>query len=248
MTTESIHPPKVVPNQRVAAADRLAGAAGLVFAATVIIQNALRASGPSFTAAPAAVTAYFADHRAAGLIPLGLFPVGMIALLGFAAGIWVRAAGDSRSRWWASLGALAVVTIAGLFAVVNIIEIVIAAQGGQLASSPEVVRSLWTIHSAAFGLNLAAIAIALLGLSRAAGAARLIPRTLAVLALPAAGCLLVAAIFTVAIVNGGAWLYLGYLGFAVWGIFLVAAGISLISGRPAPPAVSAGSPSRPSGR
>ncbi|MGH3601773.1 MAG: hypothetical protein ACRDQH_16100 [Pseudonocardiaceae bacterium] len=232
MVTESIEAPTVIPNRRILSADRLAGAGGIVFAVTVIIQNVVRAGGPSFTATPATVAAYFADHRAAGLLPLGLFPLGMVALLCFAAGIRVRAR-DLQSRWWASVGAFAAVTIAGLFAVVNTIEIVIAAQGRELVSSPQVVRALWTIHSGAFGLNLTAIAIALLGLSRAAHAAALIPRSLAVIAVPGAACLFTAAIFTVSIVNGGKWLYLGYAGFVIWGVFLVVAGIALVTGRSA---------------
>jgi hypothetical protein len=91
-----------------------------------------------------------------------------------------------------------------------------------------VVRALWTLHSAAFGLNLAAIAVALVALSRAARAAALIPRWMFVLVLPGAGCLFVAAICTVAIAEGSHWLYLGYLGFALWAIFLVTAATALL--------------------
>jgi hypothetical protein len=229
MVAESLSAPVSVANGRVALIERLAGTGGLVFAATVLLQNVIRASGPSFTASPAAVTAYFVDHRAAGLIPLGLFPIEMIALFCFTAGIWVHAR-HLRDRWCASVGILGVVTIAGLFAMVNIIEIVIAAQGRELLSSPETVRALWAIHAGAFGLDLTAIAVALVGLSRAARTAGLIPRWLAVLALPAAACLVVSSIFTVAIVNGGSWLYLGLVGFAVWGVFLVVAGSSLLRG------------------
>jgi hypothetical protein len=244
MVAETVEVPVLVPGRRTPTVERLAGAGGLVFAATVLIQNIVRASGPSFTAAPATVADYFADHRAAGLIPLGLFPLGMLGLFSFAAGIWVRSR-DVHGRWWAGVGVLAVVTIAGLFAIVNTIEIVIAAQGSQLVSSPQLLRALWAIHSAAFGLNLAAIAIALLGLSRAAHAAALIPRPLALIAAPAAACLFLAAIFTVAIVNGGRWVYLGYAGFAVWGVFLVVAGISLTTGySPATPTAAAGTPAR----
>lgn len=216
---------------RVPATDRVAGAGGLVFAATLIVQNALRASGPSFTSGPTTVTSYFADHPVAGLVPLGLFPLGMLALFCFAAGIGARGRDGLATRWWAAVGILAVVTIAGLFALVNITEIVIAARGGELIGSPSVIRALWSIHSAAFGLNLAAIAIALLALSRAARVLRLIPRVLAIAALPGAACLFLAAIFTVAIVDGASWLYLGYVGFAVWGIFLIVTAAALLTGR-----------------
>jgi hypothetical protein len=232
MLAESVHPPVTAATRHVAPIERLAGTGGLLFVTLLIIQNVVRASGPSFTATPATVAAYFADHRAAALIPLGLFPVGMLAILCFAAGIWTRSH-ETESRWWATVGTLAVVVLAGLFSLVNIIEIAIAAKGSELVTSPDVVQALWTVHAAAFGLNLAAIALAMLGLSRAALAAGLIPGLLAVAVLPGAACLFIAAIFTVAIAGGGQWLYLGYLGFAIWGIFLVVAGTALVRGRPA---------------
>jgi hypothetical protein len=97
-----------------------------------------------------------------------------------------------------------------------------------LASSPGVVEALWAIHGAAFGLDLAAIAVALIGLSRAAASTALIPAWISAAALPGAGCLLVAAVFTVAITNGGPWLALGLVGFVVWIVFMVAASISLL--------------------
>jgi hypothetical protein len=221
-------PPAGILRRRGAPTERLAGAGGLIFVALLVVQNLVRASGPSFGAGPTTVTSYFADHRAAALVPLALFPLGMVAILCFAAGIRARAS-DAEGRWWADVGTLAIIVLAGLFAIVNIVEIVIAATGSDLESAPHVVRALWTFHSAAFGLNLAAIAIALTALSRATRRSGLIPRWLAVLALPGAACLFAAAVGTVAIAEGGSWLYLGYLGFAVWGLFLVVAGTALVA-------------------
>jgi hypothetical protein len=224
-----VTPSAEVPTRRSAlSTDRIAGIGGLVFVALLLVQNVVRASGPSLNAAPATVTSYFADHRTAALVPLGLFPVGMAAILCFAAGIRACAR-DDEGRWWADLGSLAIVVLAGLFGIVNLIEIVIAATGSDLASAPQVVQALWTFHSAAFGLNLAAIAIALAALSRATRRSGLIPRWLALLALPGAACLFVAAIGTVSIAEGGNWLYLGYLGFAVWALFLVVTGAALLA-------------------
>src|SRR5580704_16192284 len=125
-----------------AAFHRLAGAGGLVFAGALVAQNLIRASGPGFGAAPAQVTAYFLHHRAAALVPLGLFPVGMIALFAFVAAVWTKADRPD-SRWQASLGTLGAATIAALFAVVNITEIVLSAKARSLAASPAVVQALW---------------------------------------------------------------------------------------------------------
>jgi hypothetical protein len=213
--------------------DRLAGTGGLVFAATLVADNIIRASAPGFDAAPAQVSAYFLDHRAAALVPLGLFPVGLLALFPFAAGLWARARREE-SRWWASAGLLGAATIAALFAIVNITEIVLTAKAAQLASSPAVVQALWTLRAAAFGLDMAAIAVALIGLSRAAAAMRLIPSWLALAAWPGAACLLTAATFTVALADGGPWLAVGLAGFIVWIVFVITASVSLLRGRQIP--------------
>jgi hypothetical protein len=195
--------------------------------AALVVQNALRAAAPGFDAAPRRVTAYFLHHRAAALVPLGMFPIEMLALFAFVAGVWASA-NRSDTRWWATLGGLGAASIASLFALLNVIEIVLTAKAGSLASSPGVVEALWAIHAAAFALDMAAIAVALIGLSRAAAASALIPAWISAAALPGAGCLLVAAVFAVAITNGGAWFGLGLVGFVVWLVFMVAASISLL--------------------
>jgi hypothetical protein len=217
----------------VATCDRLAGIGGLVFAAILVAQNIIRAGAPGFAAPPAQVTAYFLHHRPAALVPLGLFPVGMLALFAFVAAVWTRS-GREDSRWWASMGALGAATVAALFAVVNITEIVLTAKAGQLAASPAVVQALWALHAAAFGLDLAAIAVALIGLSRAAASVPLIPAWLTVAVWPGAACLLIAAVFTVALTNGGPWVAVGLAGFIVWLVFVVTASVSLLRGRQIP--------------
>ena len=165
-------------------------------------------------------------------MPLGLFPAGITLFL-FAAGLWARA-WQEESRWWASVGVLGAATIAALFAIVNITEIVLTAKAAQLASSPAVVQALWTLRAAAFGLDLAAVGIALIGLSRAAAAMRLIPSWLALTAWPGAACLLTAAAFTVALADGGPWLAVSLVGFIVWIVFVITASVSLLRERQIP--------------
>ena len=217
--------------EEVAIRDRLAGIGGLVFAVTLLAQNIIRAGGPSFGAAPGQVTAYFLHHRVAALVPLGLFPVEMIALFVFVAAVWARADREE-SRWQANVGALGAATIAALFAVVNITEIVLAAKAGSLAASPAVVQALWAVHAAAFGLDLAAIAVALVGLSHAAASMLLIPAWFRAAAWAGAACLFTAAVFTVALANGGPWVAVGLAGFVVWLVFVITASVSLQRGRP----------------
>jgi hypothetical protein len=217
--------------QAPAASGRMAGAAGLIFAATLVADNLIRASAPGQGASPAQVTAYFADHRVAALVPLGLFAAAAPAFFAFVAAFWARATAE-HTRWWAGTGALGAAFIAAMFGVLTITEIVLTAKAGSLAASPAVTQALWAVHGAAFGLDMAAIAVALLGLSRAAAAMRLIPSWLALAAWPAAAVLLTASVFTVALVNGGPWVAVGTAGFVVWLVFVVIASISLVRGRP----------------
>jgi hypothetical protein len=208
-------------------AGRYAGIGGLVFVAALIVQNLLRAKAPGFDAAPGAVSAYFLHHRAAALIPLGMFPIEMLALFAFVAGVWTSAS-RSANRWWATMGTLGAATIAALFAIVNIVEIVLTAKAQTLAHTPSIVEVLWALHAAAFGLDLAAIAVALIGLSRAATASALLPPWLGAALLPGAACLLTASVFTVALTNGGPWIGIGLVGFFLWLVFMVATSLSLL--------------------
>ncbi len=213
-----------------ASTDVLAGAGGLVFVVLLVVQNAIRSSEPAFSASPHDVATYFADHRVAAVLPLALYPLGMIGLLCFAAGIRNRVRG-SVDRWWVDVGTFAVVIVATLFALVNVSEIAITTRADALVHEPSAVEIVWALHGGAFGLNLVAIGLALVGLSRAALAQRLLPDWYGPVALAGAACLFVAAVFTVSIVDGGAWLYLGFAGFLVWGVFLVLTGLALVSRR-----------------
>lgn len=107
-------------------------------------------------------------------------------------------------------------------------------EGGAAGFLPAVVQALWTLRAAAFGLDMAAVAVALIGLSRAAAAMRLIPSWLALTAWPGAACLLIAAVFTVALADGGPWLAVGLVGFIVWVVFVITASVSLLRGRQIP--------------
>jgi hypothetical protein len=211
----------------VLSAGRYAGIGGLVFVAGLVFQNILRAKAPAFDAAPAAVSAYFLHHRAAAIIPLGMFPIEMLGFFAFVAGVWTSAS-RNENRWWATIGVLGAAAIASLFSLVNIIEIVLTAKAETLAQSPSVVEVLWALHAAAFGLDMAAIAVALIGLSRAATSSGLMPARLGAAVLPGAAFLLVASVFTVALSNGGPWLGVGLVGFLFWLVFMIATSVSLL--------------------
>jgi len=208
-----------------AALARVSAAGALVFVALLVAQNIIRAAEPGFDATSSSVTNYFLEHRAAVLVPLCLFPLGMASLLVFVAGLRALARAG-RARFWTDLGMLAVLVIAALFAIVNIAEIAIAVVVRETPSSQSV-TALWAVHGAAFGLNLAAIAIALVALSRAARSIDVVPGWIPALALAGGACLFAAAVGTVSIAEGGPMLYVGLVGFMVWALFLVVCGIGL---------------------
>jgi hypothetical protein len=207
---------------------RVAGTGGLAFVVLLVVQNALRSSEPGADAAPAKVVQFFTDDRAKAVIPLGLFPLGMLALSAFVAGVWLRAESSQRTgAWWARVGVLGAAMVAALFALVNVTDLVLVARPGGAGLSHALVRVLWTLHNAAFALNLAAIGTALVGLGMAAVACGLAPRWVAWTSGIGAALLVVPAVFAVAIVNGGPWTGVAIGGFVLWVVFVVVTSIGL---------------------
>src|SRR4051794_10539483 len=112
---------------------RLSAAGGFVFVVSVVVQNILRSGEPAADAAPAKVASYFLNHRAAALIPIALFPLGMVAVVLFVSGIRARVRGDDGpSAWWARVGLLGTVALVALFAVVNTADVVLVTRARDL--------------------------------------------------------------------------------------------------------------------
>lgn len=206
---------------------RVSGVGGLVFVLLLVVDNVVRSGAPRFGASGETVTAYVEGHRIAMAAPIVLFPLGLVGLFTFVTGLSSVSRGDEESRWWGQLGTMAALTIAALFSVVNLVEAALVADVHALAPSPAVVSALWAMDGAAFGLNLAAIGLALLALSRVAQAVGLVPRWLAVLAVPGAACLWMASLFAISIAGGSGWLFVGVAGFLVWAVFVLVTGLAL---------------------
>ncbi|MGO9779105.1 MAG: hypothetical protein ACLPKE_09535 [Streptosporangiaceae bacterium] len=51
---------------------------------------------------------------------------------------------------------------------------------------------------------------------------------------PGAACLLIVAVFAVALTNGGPWVAVGLAGFIVWLVFVITASVSLLRDHPIP--------------
>ena len=214
--------------------DRLTGAAALIFVVLLIVQNAVTAAtSPPNDADPARLLRFL--HNGSWTIHLLVltYLLGLPALFLFASGLSRRAAeAEPGAEIWAGLGRHAVSVIAVLFGLLNVLQVTMLAARDALARQPDLLTTLWTLHNAIFTLNLLAVGAALLGLSRAAAVAGLIPRVLARAAILGAALLALAAAPAVAEVHGSKLLAAGLLGFLVWIAFLATIGVRLLNTTP----------------
>lgn len=208
----------------------LGGIGGLVFAATVVAQNAIRSGFPTNDAATADVMQYYADHRATTIALSVLFAIGLVALTAFLGTVVsrvVRGAG----RVAGLAGAFGAAAIIGCFTIVTSADVAIASYVHRGNADPAVVEGLWVLHNSVFGFLMAAIGIALAGLSTAAAMSGLLSRRWAVGGAVGATLLVAAAATTPAIVDGSPTFFVGVAGFAVWIAFVVRTGVALFRSR-----------------
>ena len=208
----------------------LGGVGGLVFAGAVLIQNAIRSGFPTPDATAEEVMRYYADHRGATIALAVLFPVGLVGLttfLGTVISRVVRGAG----RTAALAGAFGAAAIIGTFTIVTAADVAIAGYIHRGAADAAVVDGLWVLHNAVFGFLLAAIGIALGGLSIAASKSGLLSKRWAVAGPIGAALLVAGAATTPAIVDGSATFFIGVAGFVVWLAFVVRTSVALLRSR-----------------
>jgi hypothetical protein len=205
----------------------LGGIGGLVFAAGVIVQNAIRAGFPTPDATAAEVMRYYADHRSATLALALLFPVGLLGLttfLGTVVSRTIRGAG----RTAALAGAFGAAAIIATFTAVTSADVAIAAYVHRGAADPAVVEGLWVLHNALFGFLLAAIGIALGGLTIGSARSGLLSKRWAVVGPVGAALLVAGATTTPAIVDGSPTFFVGVAGFVVWLAFVIRTAVALL--------------------
>jgi hypothetical protein len=208
----------------------LAGVAGVVFLALLVLQNLLKAATDPSNTASAAQILHFAHDRAWTVHLLVVtYVIGFPALFLFAGGLARRCSELApASEVWGRLGRSSVAVIAVLFGLINVLQVVLVAARGELAADPALVSTLWAAHNAVFTLNLLAVGGALVGLGRAATLARLVPSWIGRLSLVGGILLAVAAAPAVAEVHGSKILVLGLAGFVCWLLLLASCSIRLL--------------------
>jgi len=224
MTTTTVEAPAVTR----APVDRVAAWAGIGFVVSLVAQNVLRGSfAPLNDATGADVIAYVTDHawviRVTGLLVALNYP--LIAI--FVAGLF--------RRTWQGRSVPAVVGLAGgagilsLFPLTVAVEAVLAARGDAL--SPDIAELMWTLHNAVFVMTLLTVAVAVGGFAVAAVEEGLVPNLFRLLGPAGAALMILTTAFALDAVTGSPIFYLGLLGFLVWPLFMVTAGMGMLRGR-----------------
>jgi cytochrome bd-type quinol oxidase subunit 2 len=209
---------------------RLAGAGAITFASIVTLQNIIRGgNAPVNGDSDESVLAHYADHRALTFVLVATFVVSAMGLAVFVGGATRRLLASDR-RGWALTGFFGVATIMALFTVVVGAEQALSVIGTQDHPNLGAVSALFALHNSIFALLDVAIAVALLGLSRAGVSAGITPRVFERLAPVGSALLLVGAFGGPAIAAGDAMPLFGLagLGFLVWLAFVFTTGIRLV--------------------
>ena len=206
---------------------RLGGVGGLVFASSVIIQNALRSKFPTNDADAAKVIRYYADHRSVTLALAVLMPIGLVGLTVFLGAVVARIVRGAGRRA-AITGAFGAAGIIATFTILTAFDLAIAGYIHRGAADVAVVDGMWVVHNAVFGLLLAAIGIALAGLTRASAASGLLSPRWKRAGLAGGVLLLAGATTTPGIIDGSPTMFIGVAGFLVWVAFIIRTSVALI--------------------
>jgi hypothetical protein len=209
---------------------RSAGWGALAFAVIVIAQNLVRgAFAPANGASAAEVLTDYSGNGAISFVLAATYVVSGIGLAVFLGGATRALLAGGRPGW-------AITGVVGALGIMAVFTLVVAAEQALTVAAhmdrPDVgaIQALWALHNSIFTVLDLSIALALLGLSRAAVSARMTPKAFSWLGPIGALMLVVGTIAGPAIAAGRAMALFGVtgLGFLVWLAFLVVTGFRLV--------------------
>ncbi|EAP96909.1 hypothetical protein JNB_16816 [Janibacter sp. HTCC2649] len=213
---------------------RLVGAAAVVFAVLVVIENAVLAAtgAPAFSDPIEDVLAYYAANRSAVAIASGLVALYLPLLLVFGAGLHglVERRGGAGANW-TRLALAAGAALSAILVLVNVLQVGLALSASGLVEPTAAFELVWQVHAAAFAMALPMIGTTFMGEALATHASGLTPPWQRPLGLVGGSLLLAAGVGNLAIAGGSPLLFVGLLGFAAWLVWLVATGVRLIRSR-----------------
>jgi hypothetical protein len=209
--------------------ERLGGAAGLVFACGVALQNAVLLSGnPLPGASIDDIRSFYVDGQGRIAVGVGLVAVNVACLLLFSSAAADRLHVDPSSRIAGRAGFGATVLLAGAFLTTTMLQAVLTARVDSLATGGDL-QLIWDLHTAAFAMSASSLAIVLLAFSLGSLISeRLVPRWTSLVGIVGAAALLVAGVLVVSTVDGGPGIYAQLIGFIAWLVFLVIASTRLL--------------------
>jgi len=214
---------------------RVAGAAAIALAASLVIENLVVLAGsPTYASPIKEVLAFHAEHRGSVAIAVGLQALYLPLLLGFLTGLHglVRRRGGAGADW-SRLAVAAGATLSAVFAFYAVLWDGVVLSAGNLAEPSPVFELVWQLHAAAFALALPALGTTFIGAALAAHAIRLTPPWQRLLGVAGGGLLLAAGAASLAIADGSALLFVGLPGYAAWLVWLLATGLRLVRARTA---------------
>ena len=211
--------------------DRIAGFTGLAFALLVGVVNVIvgAMSPPLADASASEISTFVTENKSVLTITLGAIPFAVVSLFLFLASSYPRLSKtSSEAAFWTRVGAVGLVLVEIMFLSRTLFELPLVANMENLAQEPALVETLWQLQNAALTMTGLAIAVALLGLSRAARLGGLIPRWQEGLGLGAALGFFISAIAVVPALEGSPIGLLGLLAFVAWVVWLALTSIRLL--------------------
>lgn len=214
---------------------RAAGWGALIFAVVVIAQNIIRgATAPGNGASATELLSHYSGDGAIPYVLAATYVLSGIGLAVFLGGVTRRLLASGRPGW-------AITGVVGAIGIMTVFALVIAAEQALTVAAhmdqPDLgaMQAIWALHNSIFSILDLSIAIALMGLSKAAVAAGMAPKAFTKLGPVGAALLILGTVAGPAIAAGDATALFAVagLGFLIWLAFLVATGIRLV--RPGTP-------------
>jgi hypothetical protein len=211
--------------------NRIAGLAGLAFAVIVGAVNVVIGSltPPAADASGSEIVAFMTDNKALLGVVAAAIPFAVVSLFLFIASAYQRLSGASpEAAFWTRVGAIGIMLVEVMFLTRMIFEFVLIANADALAQETVLAEMLWQLANASMVVNGLALAVTLLGVSRAASLAGLIPRWQELLGLGSAALFFIGAVALVPSLEGSPIGIVGLPAFVAWLVWLALTSVRLL--------------------
>lgn len=206
---------------------RLGGIAALGFALGVALQNTVLLGGaPEAGTDLAEAASWYTANRGRAAVASAIVAVNFPLLIVFAATMRELGRGTANGRRWMTVGILGAAGMVGVFSLVTagLISSVLFAEAGATAAF----AAVWTLHNAAFALTLPVLGTALLGFTLGGHASGITAPWQRFAGVTGAALLIGTGAANTLIADGSPVVFIGFGGFVLWLVWLVATGVRLL--------------------